>query len=230
MRIAVIGTGMVGQALAGRLDELGHDVTVGTRDVDASLARTEGTGSDGAPFGSWASAHPGVVVAAFAEAAVDAEVVVNAVSGDVCLAALEQVGAARLDGAILMDLSNPLDFSRGFPPTLFVKDSDSLGEQIQAAFPGARVVKTLNTLTAELMVRPAQLAGAQHSVFVGGNDPAAKAVVSELLTSMGHTDVLDLGDITSSRGTEMFLPLWLRIMQFTGTAMFNVKVVRDAST
>jgi hypothetical protein len=89
-------------------------------------------------------------------------------------------------------------------------------------------VKTLNTLTAELMVRPAQLAGGQHSVFVGGNDPVAKSVVSDLLRSMGHTDVVDLGDITSSRGTEMYLPLWLRIMQSTGTAMFNVKVVRDA--
>jgi hypothetical protein len=228
MRITVIGTGMVGQALAGRLDDLGHDVIVGTRDVEASLARMEATDSDGMPFGAWAAAHPRIRVAAFAEAAVDAEVVVNAVSGQVCLAALEQVGAAALDGAIVMDLSNPLDFSRGFPPTLFVKDTDSLGEQIQASFPGARVVKTLNTLTAELMVRPAQLAGGQHSVFVGGNDPVAKSVVSDLLRSMGHTDVVDLGDITSSRGTEMYLPLWLRIMQSTGTAMFNVKVVRDA--
>jgi predicted dinucleotide-binding enzyme len=167
-------------------------------------------------------------VAALDEAAVGAQVVVNAVSGLVCLAALEQVGAPTLEGVVLMDLSNPLDFSRGFPPTLFVKDTDSLGEQIQAAFPGARVVKTLNTLTAELMVRPAQVADGDHSVFVGGDDPDAKAIVSDLLRSMGHTDVVDLGDITSSRGTEMFLPLWLRIMQSTGTVMFNIKVVRDS--
>jgi 8-hydroxy-5-deazaflavin:NADPH oxidoreductase len=125
-----------------------------------------------------------------------------------------------------MDLSNPLDFSQGFPPTLFVKDTDSLGERIQAALPQARVVKTLNTLTAELMVRPGQLAG-DHTVFVGGDDPAAKQVVVDLLHGMGHTDVIDLGDITSSRGAEMFLPLWLRVMQSLGTGMFNVKVVRE---
>jgi len=224
MKVAVIGTGMVGQAMAGRLDELGHDVTVGTRDVAVSLARTDPSG-DGA-FGDWAAAHPDVRVATFAAAAVDAELVVNATSGQVSLEALHAVGAGTLAGSVLMDLSNPLDFSQGFPPSLFVKDTDSLGEQIQAAFPDARVVKTLNTLTAELMVRPGQLPEG-HTVFVGGNDPAAKELVTDVLRSMGHADVIDLGDITSSRGAEMFLPLWLRVMQSLGTGMFNVKVVRE---
>ncbi len=224
MRITVVGTGMVGQAIAGRLDELGHDVTVGTRDVAASLSRLDPT--EGSAFGAWAAAHPDVQVARFADAAAGAEIVINATSGHVSLGALSEVGADALAGTVLVDISNPLDFSKGFPPTLFVKDTDSLGEQIQAAFPDARVVKTLNTLTAELMVRPGQLAG-DHTVFVGGNDPAAKAVVADLLRSMGHTDVMDLGDITSSRGTEMFLPLWLRVMQSLGTGMFNVKVVRE---
>jgi predicted dinucleotide-binding enzyme len=225
VKIAVIGTGMVGQAMAGRLDQLGHEVTVGTRDVAASLGRLDATG--GAAFGSWAQAHPGVRVARLAEAAVGAEVVVNATSGLVSLEALREVGGAALAGTVLMDLSNPLDFSQGFPPTLFVKDTDSLGEQIQAAFPEARVVKTLNTLTAELMVRPEQLAGG-HTVFVCGNEAAAKGLVTDLLRSMGHTDVIDLGDITSSRGTEMYLPLWLRMMQSLGTGVFNVKVVRES--
>lgn len=223
MKIAVLGTGTVGQAIAGRLAELGHDVTVGTRDVVVSLARI--TPEGGPAFGSWAAAHPEVGVAHFEQAASGAELLVNATSGQVSIDALREAGAAALAGTVLMDLSNPLDFSQGFPPTLFVKDTDSLGEQIQAAFPEARVVKTLNTLTAELMVRPDQLLDG-HSVFVGGNDPAAKAVVIDLLRSMGHTDVIDLGDITSSRGVEMFLPLWLRTMQTLGTGMFNVKVVR----
>lgn len=224
MRITVLGTGMVGQAIAGRLAELGHEVTVGTRDVDASLARLDP--ADGSAFGAWAAAHPDVRVARFGESATGAVVVVNATSGQVSLAALSEVGAAALAGTVLMDLSNPLDFSQGFPPTLFVKDTDSLGEQIQSAFPEARVVKTLNTLTAELMVRPGQL-GEEHTVFVGGNDAVAKDLVTDLLSSMGHTDIIDLGDITSSRGTEMYLPLWLRTMQSLGTGMFNVRVVRE---
>lgn len=218
MKIAVIGTGMVGQALAGRLDELGHTVTIGTRDVAATTARQE--------FADWREAHPGVAVAAFPDAVGDADVVVNATSGQVTLAALGEVGASALAGRVLLDISNPLDFSQGFPPTLSVKDTDSLGEQVQAAFPDARVVKSLNTLTAELMVRPQQLADGQHTVFVSGNDDAAKAVVTGLLHEFGHTDVIDLGDISTSRGTEMFLPLWLRCMQALGTGMFNVKVVR----
>jgi predicted dinucleotide-binding enzyme len=224
MRITVLGTGMVGQAIAGRLAELGHDVTVGTRDVAASLARIDPT--DGSAFGTWAAAHPDVHVARLADSADGADLVVNATSGEASLEALGEIRTGALAGTVLMDLSNPLDFSQGFPPTLFVKDTDSLGEQIQSAFPEARVVKTLNTLTAELMVRPGQL-GREHTVFVGGNDAAAKDVVTDLLRSMGHTDVMDLGDITSSRGTEMYLPLWLRLMQSIGTGMFNVKVVRE---
>lgn len=221
MRIAVLGTGMVGQAIAGRLDELGHEVRVGTRDAAAALART-GDGS----LGAWAAGHPQVEVATFAAAAASAELIVNATSGEVSLAALGSAGAASLAGKVLLDIANPLDFSNGFPPTLFVEDTDSLGEQIQAAFPDARVVKSLNTLTAELMVRPGQLADGQHTVFVSGDDADAKAAVTALLTSMGHTDVLDLGGIETCRGTEMFLPLWLRTMGALGTTMFNVKVVR----
>ncbi len=221
MRVAVIGTGMVGQAIAGRLDELGHDVTVGTRDVDAALARLD----DGA-FGAWAVAHPRVAVMRFADAAAGATLVVNATPGDVALAALGAVGDAGLAGRVLLDISNPLDFSAGFPPTLFVKDTDSLGEQIQAAFPNARVVKSLNTLNADLMVNPATLDGGAHTVFVSGDDADAKALVTGILTEFGHTDVLDLGGIETSRGTEMYLPLWLRLMGALGTAEFNVKVVR----
>jgi len=226
MRIAVLGTGVVGQAIAGRLDELGHEVVVGTRDVAATLARTEPDGMGNPPFPEWARAHPTVRVASLADAGAHGEVVVNATSGAGAVDALRGAGTDNLAGKVVVDVSNPLDFSRGFPPTLFVKDEDSLGEQVQRALPGARVVKTLNTMTAGLMVHPELLAGGDHSVFVSGDDAAAKATVTELLHSMGHTDVIDLGGISSARGTEMMLPVWLRLFGVLGTPMFNVKVVR----
>ena len=222
MRIAVLGTGMVAQALTTRLVELDHRVVLGTRDVTATRARAIDGGDT---FGDWLDEHPGLALATMAEAAADADVVVNATSGAVTLEALAAAGEENLAGKVLIDLSNPLDFSAGFPPTLFVKDTDSLGEQVQAAFPQARVVKTLNTLTATLMVHP-ELIDGPHTVFVSGNDADAKALVTDLLTSLGHRDVIDLGDISTARGPEMYLPLWLRTMGALGTGLFNIRVVR----
>lgn len=216
MDIAVLGTGVVGREIAGRLVALGHSVTLGTRDPDATAAREE--------YAVWAATAPGAGLATFADAAAAGELVVNASGGTVTLEVLE---AARdhLAGKVLLDVSNPLDFSAGFPPTLFVKDDDSLAETVQRAFPEARVVKALNTLTGSVMVHPEQLPD-PGTVFVCGDDPDAKAEVAALLTAFGHTDVLDLGDLATARGPEMFLPLWLRLMGALGTATFNIKVVR----
>lgn len=225
MKIAVLGTGMVGQALAGRLAELGHEVTVGTRDVAATMARSEPVGLGGPPYAVWAQDYPQVVLDTFAAAAASAELVVNATSGGVSLEVLDAAGNENLAGKILLDIANPLEFSTN-PPTLSVKDSDSLGEQIQRAFPRARVVKALNTMNAHLMVDPGQLAGGDHSVFVCGNDADAKKTVTGLLESFGHTDVIDLGDLSTARGTEMLLPIWLRLMGALGTPAFNFKIVR----
>ncbi len=226
MRIAVLGTGAVGQAIAGRLTELGHDVTIGTRDVAATLSRTAGDAMGHPPFSAWAQAHPAVKLATFAEAAAGAELIVNATSGAVSLEVLTAAGRESLAGKVLLDISNPLDFSRGFPPTLSVKDTDSLAEQIQREFPELKVVKSLNTMTAALMVQPRSLAGGDHSVFVSGDDAEAKKTVTDLLHGFGHTDVIDLGDITTARGAEMVLPLWLRLYGAVGTPIFNLKVVR----
>ena len=225
MNIAVLGTGMVGQALAGRLDELGHSVVVGTRDPQATLARTEPDGMGNPPYATWHAAHAGVTLATFADAARDAELVVLATNGGASLEVLGLAGAENLAGKPLLDISNPLDFSQGFPPSLFVKDTDSLGEQIQRAFPDALVVKSLNTLTAALMVDPRSL-GESSTVFVSGDDAAAKATVAGLLESFGHDDVIDLGDLSTARGTEMLLPVWLRLMGTLGTGTFNFKIVR----
>ena len=150
--------------------------------------------------------------------------VVNATAGAVSLEALEQAAAQDLNGKVLIDISNPLDFSKGMPPTLSVSNTDSLTEQIQRRFPEARVVKTLHTMNAYLMVDPTQLAGGDHTVFVCGDDLEAK--VTELLQSFGWTDVIDLGDVTTARGTEMMLPIWLRLFGALQKPIFNFKIVR----
>lgn len=226
MKIAVLGTGPVGRTLAARFAALDHQVVLGTRDVAATLGRTEPDAWGGPPFPVWLDAHPSLTLADFADAAAQAELVVNATNGAGSLEALTLAGAHHLAGKVLVDVSNPLDFSHGMPPTLFVKDSDSLGEQIQRAFPDARVVKTLNTMTVALQAEPAQLAGGDHTVFVSGDDVDAKAAVTDLLKSLGHTDVIDLGDITTARGPEMYLPLWLRLWGALKTPILNIKVVR----
>jgi predicted dinucleotide-binding enzyme len=225
MKIAVLGTGTVGRVLAGRIASLGHDTTVGTRDPAATMARTEADGMGNPPYAAWSAEHPTISLATFADAARDAELVVNASNGEATLDVLRQAGAENLSGKVLIDVSNPLDFSAGFPPTLAVSNTDSLAEQIQREFPEARVVKSLNTMNADLMVDPASL-GAESTVFVSGDDLEAKATVTSLLESFGHTDVIDLGDITTARGPEMLLPAWLRLMGSLGNAKFNWKVVR----
>ncbi|WP_410821678.1 NADPH-dependent F420 reductase [Micromonospora sp. 050-3] len=217
MRIAVLGTGSVGRAIAGRTAELGHQVTIGTRDV-AAVRAGEQT--------AWLEQHPEVGLATLPEAADAAELVVNATNGSGSLPALTAAGAPNLAGKVLLDIANPLDFTAGFPPTLSVLNTDSLAERIQREFPQTRVVKSLNTLTAELMVDPRQLAEGEHSVFVSGNDAEAKRIVTRLLISFGHTDVIDLGDLSTARGTEMLLPLWLRLYGRLDSAIFNIKIVR----
>ncbi len=213
MHLAVLGTGSVGRTLAARFVELGHDVRLGTRDPSATRSRDD-----------WTELR-GVELTTFADATADAELVVHAGSGAAALDLLAQAG--DLSGKVLVDISNPLDFSAGFPPTLSVKDTDSLGEQVQRAFPDAFVVKTLNTLTAELMAHPDRLPE-PTTIFVSGDDADAKRLVTGLLVELGHQDVLDLGGIETSRGVEMWLPLWLRVMGALGTAEFNIKVVRGS--
>ncbi|WP_026875379.1 NADPH-dependent F420 reductase [Jiangella gansuensis] len=226
MPCAVLGTGMVGRAIAGRLGELGHDVVVGTRDPDATKVRTDPDAS-GAPFSVWLDSHSNLRLGTFADAAEAAdEFVVLAGNGATALDVLASAGAENLSGKTIVDISNPLDFSAGAAPTLFVKDDDSLAERIQRAHPTAHVVKTLNTMNASLMANPAQLAGGDHSVFVSGDDADAKARVTELLRSFGHTDVIDLGDIATARGAEMYVAFWLRLWGAVGSPRFNIKVVR----
>jgi predicted dinucleotide-binding enzyme len=224
MKIAVLGTGSAGRTLAARFAELGHDITVGTRDVATTLAVGDSDGNES--YGTWAGQHQDVRLATFAGAVADAEIVVNATNGSASRTVLDAAGEDSLGDKVLLDVANPLDFSAGFPPTLLVKDTDSLGEQLQRAFPRLRVVKALNTVTASVMAYPQDLAGGDHTIFVCGNDAVAKNTVNALLAELGHTDVIDLGDISGARGTEMYLPLWVRLMSRLGTAQFSIKLVR----
>ncbi|MBI5670962.1 MAG: NAD(P)-binding domain-containing protein [Chloroflexi bacterium] len=225
MNIGVLGTGMVGRAISAKLSQSGHDVMIGTRDVDRTLAHSEPDFMGNPPFREWQQ-HAHVKLGTFAEAAAFGEILFNCTSGMASLAALKLAGERNLNGKILIDIANPLDFSRGMPPTLSVCNTDSLGEQIQRAFPQARVVKTLNTMNANVMVNPSLLSG-DHDVFVSGNDAAAKAQVTDILKDwFGWKSVIDLGDITTARGAEMVLPLWLHLMAALKTPMFNFKVVR----
>jgi predicted dinucleotide-binding enzyme len=226
MRFGILGTGVVGKTLAGRLDGMGHEVMVGTRDPEATMSRSEPDQYGNPPFGAWQREPPGVRLRAFAEAAAHGARVVNSTAGVASLEALEMAGEDNINGKVLIDVSNALDFSRGMPPTLWVSNTDSLGERIQRRFPGAKVVKTLHTMNAYLMVDPAQLAGGDHTVFVCGDDAEAKAKVSDLLRSFGWQDVIDLGDITTARGTEMLMPIWLRLFGVLQKPVFNFKIVR----
>src|SRR6266550_4470947 len=224
MKIGIIGSGVVGQTIGAKLVEAGEDVVLGTR-TPGNLDDKRGMG---APLNDWLekTSNKGRV-ASFADAAAHGEIVINATAGMASVEALRLAGEGNLDGKILIDLSNALDFSHGFPPTLSVCNTDSVAEQIQRAFPGARVVKTLNTTTAAVMVDPAKVAGGDHDLFVSGNDAAAKAQVTELLRRwFGWRTVIDLGDITTARGPEMLLAIWVRLYGALGTGMFNFKVVR----
>ena len=227
MKIAVLGTGMVGQTLAGKLDELGHEVMIGTRDVQSTLARIDPHPYGFPTFSTWHKDHAGIKLGSYGEAARHGEALFNATNGTGSLAALEQAGVDNLNGKIMVDIANPLDFSQGNPPLLSVSNDDSLGEQIQRTYPQVKVVKALNTVTAFLMVDPSLVANGDHTLFVSGDDVNAKRQVTGWLKDwFGWKDVIDLGEISSARGMEMYLPIWLRLWGVLGTGMFNVKVVK----
>ncbi|UKJ06729.1 NADPH-dependent F420 reductase [Solitalea lacus] len=215
MKIAVLGTGMVGVTIASKLIELGHEVKLGSRSATNEKAEAW-MGKNGR------NASQGT----FADAAKFGEVVFNCTKGVACLEVLKLAGAENLKGKILIDVSNPLDDSKGMPPSLAVSNTDSLGEQIQRAFPDVKVVKTLNTMWCGIMVNPRMLPETTN-VYLSGNDADAKATVKGILKSFGwqEEEMLDLGDITTARGSESVLPIWLRVWMATGNGAFNFKIV-----
>jgi len=217
MKFGILGTGMVGDAIGSKLIELGQQVMMGSRTADNENAK------------AFLAKYPSKAqIGTFSEAAAFGEIVFNCTSGGASLAALRLAGEENLQGKILVDLANPLDFSNGTPPSLSVVNTNSLGEEIQKAFPDTLVVKTLNTIWCGIMVNPGMLNDGDHHIFLCGNDSGAKKKVKEILISFGWRikNILDLGDITKSRGTEMYLPLWLSIYGATKTGSFNIKIIR----
>jgi predicted dinucleotide-binding enzyme len=209
MQIAILGTGAVGPALAKALSAAGHQVTIGTRDPEQTKAREQ-----------WAEVD--LPLAAYQD--LDADIFINATNGLGSLPALQAVGDA-LNGKVIIDASNPLDFSQGFPPSLFVSNTDSLAEQLQREFPESRVVKMFNTMANQVMINPRGLAD-DSTIFVAGNDTEARQRAASIAADLGWTDVFDLGDLTAARGLEMYLPLWVRIFAQLGRPEFNIKLVR----
>jgi 8-hydroxy-5-deazaflavin:NADPH oxidoreductase len=212
--IAILGTGMVGDAIGSKLVSLGHKVMMGSRTAnnEKALAWVERNGN---------LASNGT----FSDAAAFGEIIFNCTTGQVSLEALQLAGRENLQGKILVDVANPLDFSKGMPPSLTVCNTDSLGEVIQRQFTDVKVVKTLNTMNCQLMVNPGLLKD-PGNVFICGNDAEAKKEVNQLLESFGWKNTIDLGDISAARGTEQLLPIWVRLMGTLGTAMFNFSIVK----
>jgi len=213
MRIGILGTGTVGATLGTKLVELGHDVKMGSRSATNEKAE------DWAKKTSSTKASNGT----FADAAAFGEIMFNCTLGQISLEALKMAGAQNLRGKVLIDVSNPLDFSKGMPPTLTVSNTDSVGEQIQRAFPDVKVVKSLNTISAPIMINPKLLQG-DTDIFVCGNDSGAKAQVQRLLEQFGWKNIIDLDDISAARGTEMWLALWVRLMMKFQNPMFNIHI------
>jgi len=216
MRIGVLGTGMVGNAIGTALVRAGHRVMMGSRTRDNEKAV------------AWvAAAGAGALQGSYSDAAAFGELLFNCTAGGASHSVLVAAGRENLAGKVLVDVANPLDFSQGFPPSLAVCNTDSLGEQLQRAFPELRVVKALNTVNCNVMVNPSLLPG-DHDLFICGNEPTAKEEVSRLLVEAfgwRRENLIDLGDITMARGTEMLLPIWVRLWAKLGTPNFNLHVV-----
>ena len=216
MKVGIIGTGVVGNAIGTKLVQLGHEVKMGSRVANNEKAVT------------WVKTNGGKASqGSFAEAAAFGEMVFNCTKGEISVDALKLAGADNLAGKVLVDVSNPLDFSKGMPPFLTpsLSNTNSLGEEIQKTFPNAKVVKALNTMNCNLMVNPKMVAG-DHDVIICGNDITAKVKVADMLQTFGCTEVLDLGDITAARATEMLLPIWVRLMMKYQNPNFNFKIVK----
>lgn len=229
MNIGILGTGSVGQILASKLTSLNHKVMLGTRNVDEKLASQARDHFGNAPFSEWYNLNKQISLGTFAESAEFAEIIINATEGLHSIDALQMAKEENLKAKIIVDISNPLDFSKGMPPTLYpdLSNTYSLGEEIQRTFPESKVVKTLNTMWAGLMVNPAMINNGDHTNFICGNDVNAKERVKSILNEFGwkNENILDIGDITSARGMEGILSIWLRIMGIRQTGAFNFKVV-----
>jgi Predicted dinucleotide-binding enzymes len=212
MKIGILGTGMVGETLGTKFVQLGHQVKMGSRTANnesaakwvesAGAQASQGTFDDAATFG---------------------EMAFICLKGAVFLDVAKTLNPTALAGKVIVDVSNPLEFSNGVM-SLSLCNTNSLGEEVQKALPSAKVVKTLNTVNCGVMVDPAK--GGNPTMFLCGNDADAKKKVTDVLKSMGWRDIIDIGDITKSRGTEALMHLWMNLYGIFGNPHFGWKIVR----
>jgi len=213
MKVGILGSGMVGQTIALKLGKIGLEVMIGTRSPEK--------------LADLAAQNPGLKVGSFSECAGFGELLFNASKGDASLDVIRSAGKENLAGKILVDIANPLDFSHGMPPTLFVGNTDSLAEQIQRILPETKVIKAFNTMAAAVMVEPRSLAGGDHSLFICGNDTEAKVRAAALFKDwFGWSDIIDIGDLSGARATEALLPLWIRLSMKLGPGAIQFKIMR----
>jgi predicted dinucleotide-binding enzyme len=224
MKIAILGTGSVGRAFATKLISLGHSVIMGTRNVQSSLEKKEKSS-----LYDFLEQNKDVKLATFSDAAAQCEMIIVVTKGEHTLAALQLAGEKNLAEKIVIDITNPLDFSKGFPPSLYpeLSNTNSLGEEIQKRFPAAKVIKTLNTMWNGLMINPGLIAGGNHVNYLCGNDKEAKEKVRKFLNELGwkNESLMDLGDISAARATEATLPIWLRVYGAKQSGAFNFAIV-----
>jgi 8-hydroxy-5-deazaflavin:NADPH oxidoreductase len=227
MKVSILGTGMVGQAIAGKMTAMGHEVYMGSRNAENAKSNTKPNPMTGVSFADWFNKNHSVNVVDYNELPSDSDIFINATNGKGSVDALNATGKEKLKGKIILDIANPLDFSQGMPPSLYICNTDSLGEKIQREFPESKVVKSLNTMNCYLMMDPSLVPG-NHTVFISGNDETAKQEIKSWLMSVGweNSNIIDLGDLSTARGTEMLLPIWLRLYGVLGTVDFNFHIAR----
>jgi hypothetical protein len=226
-KIGILGTGMVGQTIAAKLVELGYEVVIGTRDVSETTSNHDRTPMGGPPFSEWHRLHQTIKLGTFSDSAKSGDIIFVCTNGGATLDVLRQAMTSNFEEKTVIDISNPLDFSKGMPPSLLPKltNTNSLGEEVQKALPRANVVKSLNIVNCEVMVN-AKKTGGDPTMFVAGNNSAAKEETVVILKQFGWTDIIDLGDISGARGMEMLLPIWLRTWGATKNSNIGFKIVR----
>ena len=220
MKIGILGTGSVGQTIGRALIAKGHEVMMGSRSLTNEKANAWAV-ANGANAGN----------GMFEDAAKFGELIFICLNGNITSDALQQAGPDNFAGKVVIDVTNPLDFSSGMPPSLLEKYCNiySLGEEVQKLLPTAKVVKGLNTVTANLMVNAQLVNNGNHNLFICGNDADAKNTVRQFLSDNFQwkaEHILDFGDIKSARLTEAIVPFWVGAMQVVGTPMFNYQIVK----
>ncbi len=209
MKIGILGTGVVGRTLAVKLNDLGHEVTIGTRNVSKTLSKTSTDTMGSPPFKEWYSKYSEIKLSAFADTTRFGEIIILATHGVATIGAIDLAEKNNFRGKVVIDTTNPLDFSQGMPPKFAATLGNSLGEKIQNHIPEAKVVKAFNTVNAYVMVSPKREEG-NPDLFIAGNDEDAKKKIKSLAEQLDWENIVDIGDISQSYWLESMTMFWVQ--------------------